>query len=284
LEAKDVPNQGDWRELMTFVSTNQHVAVVERWEPDQSNIIHLAPGLDAELGELSIRDEPTHWPEGTVWSGLARRASVQLWDYQAWLPVRFMNDGHATTNWGILGGSVCDSSGNKDFFSPLTVEKVLTNDWMLFRVSRPLDPRQTWKFRVDCSRVSNFRDTNVFSFSLQGPLDGPIYTNYAGSPFEIEYSSERTLRVSLLGQLANTASTKRLTLIEAVGDGGEKLQMIGWGTGSTDFSIRLAPSSKPVPLHVKAAVEEIYPATFTLQPRDDRSSGRGGSRATPGKP
>src|SRR6266536_2170625 len=160
LEERDSSESRDWRELTTFVVKNPKEARIEPWKTERQPRLKLADGLEVEVGELIVRHEPIH--------------PTDIWEYTGLLPVRVIQNGQMRTNWGLHNGPIRDASGNFDHF---TFSKIITNDWMVYRIFRPLDPTKAWRFQVNVALDSDFPATNLFSFTLPRTLTGTIQAN-----------------------------------------------------------------------------------------------------------
>ena len=181
--------------------------------------------------------------------------------------IRVIRNGEAVTNWGIHSGSIMwDASGNLEYFSS---SKVITNDWMVHQLFRPLDPAKTWRFRANFALDSGFPQTNLFSFIVPWPLQGTIQTNLGGLPARIRFVNGDMLDVELVSQPAD----KRLTFISAFdGTGANLVHWVhgSWGQHSFWRGLEL---SKPTEVHATVAIHRNYQAEFTLQPRYEKPSG-----------
>ena len=252
LEERQTNNTRDWRELATFVMKNPRPVRAEAWRPANLPRLKLADGLDVEVGELAVRHEPIN--------------AGDIWEYTAFLPVRVFRNGQVATNWGIQGGKMWDATGNYDSFSYGFTRRV-TNDWTMYRMHRPLDPRKVWKFQVGFAPDSDFPVTNLFSFSVPWPLSGAIQTNLGGSPIRIDFVNTDMLSV----QLTNKPPHLRITFIKAVDDEGTDLDSRAGSWGQHGFwkmlKLTRTATSRPVQVHATVAVHENYDAEFMLQPR-----------------
>jgi hypothetical protein len=248
LEERESPENRDWREVTTFVLRNPKPAAIQPWQPQSSPRLNLAQGLEAEIGELTVRQEPIH--------------PKDIWDWLGLLPVRVVQNGIIVTNWGIHSGPVWDASGNLDYF---TFSKTITNYWMVYRMFRPLDPTRPWRFRVHFARDSDFPQTNLFSFTVPAALKGTIRTNFDRLPVEIDYVNQTMLRV----ELASKPADRRVTFVSAFDDDGTNLddQSGSWGQHQFWRSLKLPA---PVQVHATVAIHPDYPAEFTLQPRYEK--------------
>ena len=253
LEERDTPESRDWREVAIFVVRNPKRAAIKPWQAQKAPRLKLAEGLEVEIGELTVRRERIH--------------PNDIWEYMGLLPVRVIRNGEAVTNWGIHSGSIMwDASGNLEYFSS---SKVITNDWMVHQLFRPLDPAKTWRFRANFALDSGFPQTNLFSFIVPWPLQGTIQTNLGGLPARIRFVNGDMLDVELVSQPAD----KRLTFISAFdGTGANLVRWVhgSWGQHSFWRGLEL---SKPTEVHATVAIHRNYQAEFTLQPRYEKPSG-----------
>jgi hypothetical protein len=251
LEERDSPDTGNWREVTTFTVRNPKRATIQHWPLQTSPHLKLAEGLEVDIGELTVRREPIH--------------PKDIWDWLGLLPVRVTQNGVVATNWGIHSGPVWDASGNRDYF---TFSKTITNDWMFYRIFRPLDPRWPWRFRVHFALDSDFPRTNLVEFTIPWPLTAVVNTNLDGFPARITSVNQTMLSVELLSK----PEDRRLSFVRAVDDAGTDLNDFSgsWGQHSFWKSLK-TPSSSQV--HATVAIHRDYPAEFTLQPRYVRPSG-----------
>jgi hypothetical protein len=255
LEERQTNNTRNWQEVATFVVNNPKRARVEPWKPEHSPRLKLADGLDAEIGELSIRHEPIH--------------PTDIWEYTAFLPVRVFRNGQWATNWGIPGGQVRDATGNYESLN-FGFTKRITNGWTEYRMHRPLDTSKVWKFRVSFARDSDYPATNLHSFTVTWPLTNAIHTNFSGLPVKIDFVNTDMLSV----ELTNNPAHLRLTLLSAVDDEGRNLD--NW-TGSWDqhrfwkmLKLERTAPPKPVRIHATVAIHANHEAEFMLKPRYER--------------
>ena len=248
LEERDDSNKRDWREVTTFIVKNPSRASIQPWKGEHSTRFKLDSSLDVEVGELVVRHEPIH--------------PIDIWEYLALLPIRITNNTQAVTNWGIREGTVEDASGNFDHF---TFSKIMTNDWMVYRMFRPLDPTKPWRFNVKFAIDSDFPKTNLFSFVVPFGLTTSIRTNLGGQPVEIGFVNSDMLSV----QLTNKPAATRLTFVTATDDGGNNLDGRTGSWGQHSFWRRIERPPTPQ-IHVTVAIHPTYPATFTLLPRLER--------------
>lgn len=252
LEERDNWDSGDWREVTTFVLKNPQAPRIESWRPAHFPRFALAGSLDVEVGELTVQHKPIN--------------PTDIWTSMALLPVRVRNNGQVVTNWGIRDGRIWDASGNFDYF---TFSKVITNDWMVNRMFRTLDPTKLWRFQVNFALDSSFPAANLFSFTVPWPLTGTIQTNLGGFPFRIGYVNTDMLSVELMKKPMET----RLTFVIAVDDEGKNLYNDSGSWGQHLFWAGLKLSvSKPAQVHATVAIHRNYQAEFTLQPRYERAA------------
>lgn len=250
LEERDKSETRDWREVASFVVKNPEPARIEPWKTERHPRLKLADDLELEVGELVVRHEPIH--------------PTDIWEYTGLLPVRVIQNGKVRTNWGLHSGPVRDASGNYDNF---TFSKVITNDWMVYRMFRPLDPAKAWRFQVNVALDSDYPATNLFSFTIPRPLTSAIQTNLGGFQVSISYNEADWLSVGLVSRQAET----RLTFVKALDDAGNNLDNWSgsWEQYSSWKSLK-SPSSGQV--HVTVAIHRNYPVTFTVMPRLERAA------------
>lgn len=165
-----------------------------------------------------------------------------------------------------------DASGNYDSF---TFSKVITNDWMVYRLFRVLDPSKDWRFQVSFAQDSNFPATNLFSFTVPWPLSGAVQTNLGGHACRIAFVNTDMLSVELPDKPGQT----RLTFVNALDDQGVNLdnRSGSWGQYTFWKSLNL---SKPAQIHAIVAIHENHEAEFTLQPRYQRPAKPPGQKPT----
>jgi hypothetical protein len=248
MEDRDSASNRDWRELATFSLNNPRPARVETWPFTNSPRWMLPNGLQVEIGELVVRREPIH--------------PSDIWQYLALLPIRITSKGEAITNWGIHNGTVKDASGNQDGFS---FGKVVTNDWMIYRIFRPLDPAKVWRFKVGIALDSNFPATNLFSFEIPWPLKAPIQTNFGGVQAQIDFVNQDMLAV----QLTNKPEGLRLAFVSASDPEGSNLDGFSGSWGQHSFW-RMLKLAKTTTVHATIAIHTNYPVEFTLKPRFEK--------------
>jgi len=250
LEERDASASRDWREVATFAVKNPKPAAIESWKTERHPRLKLADDLELEVGELIVRHEPIH--------------PTDIWEYTGLLPVRVFQNGQGRTNWGIHSGPIRDASGNFDSF---TFSKVITNDWMVYRMFRPLDPAKPWRFQVNVALDSDFPATNLFSFTIPRSFAGTIQTNLGGFQVSISYNNADWLGVGLVSRQDET----RLTFVKALDDAGNDLDNWSgsWEQYSSWKSLK-SPNSGQV--HVTVAIHRNYPVTFTLMPRLERGT------------
>jgi len=252
LEERDTSESRDWREVATFVVKNPKVARIEPWRTERHPRLKLADDLELAVGELIVRHEPIN--------------PTDIWEYSGLLPVRVIQNGQMRTNWGIHNGPIRDASGNFDQF---TFSKVITNDWMVYRMFRPLDPTKAWRFQVNVALDSDYPATNLFSFTVPWPLTGVIQTNLGGFPVGISFVNTEMLSV----ELTNKPPETRLTFVKAVDDEGNDLDdwSGSWRQHSFWKSLKL---SKPAQVRATIAIHRNYPVEFTLLPTYERAVDR----------
>jgi hypothetical protein len=246
-EERDKPQGRDWREVATFVVKNPKPAPTESWKIEDSPRIKLSDGVEAQIGQLSISPEPIHRDD--------------IWETTALLPVRVMDHGQIRANWGVHYGPMWDASGNHEAF---TFGKVVTNDWMVYKIFRPLDPTKPWRFQVNFALDSDFPETNLFSFTVLCPMTGAMQTNLGGFPVKIDYAHQDFLEVELLTHPPDV----RLSFVSAVDETGTQIQSAGGSWGQHNFWNYLRLST-PVQVHVTVAISKNYGAEFILQPHYD---------------
>lgn len=247
LEERGKPQGRDWHEVSTFVVKNPKPALPKTWKPEHSPLLKLSEDLQVQIGELTVRSEPIH-PD-------------DIWEQMALLPVRVTYKGQISTNWGIHAGPIWDASGNHDYF---TFSKLVTNDWMFYRMFRPMDPSKAWRFQVNFALDSDYPATNLYTFTIPLPLAVTIQTNGGGFPVKIGVDQYNWLNLEMINKPANT----RLSFVGVVDDDGTSLdgRTGSWGQHSFHKSLRL---SKPTQVHATVAIHDNYKAEFTLQPRYD---------------
>jgi hypothetical protein len=252
LEERDTSESRNWREVATFVVKNPKPARIEQWTAERHLRLKLADDLEVEIGELVVRHEPIH--------------PTDIWEYTGLLPVRVIQNGQMRTNWGIHNGPIRDASGNYDHF---TFSKVMTNDWMVYHIFRPLDPAKAWRFQVNVALDSDFPATNLFSFTIPRTLTGTIQTNLGGFEVHIGYNNADWLNVELVSKQAET----RLTFVKAVDDAGNDLDNWSGSWGQHSF-LKSLKSSNPGQVHATVAIHPNYLVGFTLLPRYERTGER----------
>jgi len=247
LEERDKDHTRDWREVTTFVVKNPKPARIANWTPENSPRFKLSDELEVQIGELTVRPEPIN--------------PVDIWEPMALLPVRVTYRGQLNTNWGLHYGPMWDASGNHEAF---TFGKVITNDWMVYRIFRVLDPSKAWRFNVNVAMDSDFPATNLFSFTMPWPYAGTIQTNVGGFPARIGYVNQNMLSVELITEPPET----RLSFVGAVDEFGNNLADFAGSGGQHTFwqSLKL---SKPVQVRATVAIHRNYRLDFTLQPHLD---------------
>ena len=257
LEERGRSESHDWREVATFVVKNPKAARIESWKTERHPRLKLADSFEVEVGELIVRHERIH--------------PTDIWEYMGLLPVRVFENGQMRTNWGIHNGPIRDASGNFDQF---TFSKVITNDWMVYRMFRLLDPTKAWRFQVNVALDSDFPATNLFSFTIPRPSIGPIQTNLGGFQVHIGSSRIGSFNADWLNvELASKQPETRLTFVKAVDDAGNDLDNWSGSWGQHSFSKSLK-SSIPGQVHVTLAIHPNYPVGFTLMPRYERAAER----------
>jgi hypothetical protein len=236
--------------VATFVVKNPKPARTENWKTEDSPRLKLSDGLELQIGELRVSPEPIQ-PD-------------DIWEQTALLPVRVFDHGLIRTNWGVHYGPMWDASGNHEAF---TFSKVVLNDWIVYKIFRPLDPTKSWRFQVNVALDADFPETNLFSFTVLCPMTGTIQTNMGGFPVKIGYVNQNFLSV----ELAAKPPDIRLSFVSAVDATGNQIQSAGGSWGQHLFWNYLM-LSKPVQVHVTVAICKNYGAEFTLRPQYDANS------------
>jgi hypothetical protein len=250
LEQRQSSRTRDFREIATFVVKNPKPARPEPWVPEKSPRIKVAPDMEVEVGELVVRSEPIH--------------KSDMWEHVAILPLRFASNGEIVTNWGIHDIRVRDASGNFDYFGSL---RSITNDWILYRGFRPLDPAQPWRFDVGFALEDSFPQTNLFSFAVPWPMNGTNQTNFGGLAVSISWVNTDMLAV----ELPDAPADWRLTFVGARdADGSDLNERSGSWSQHRFWRLLKVRDSKGMKVHATVAIHPNYPATFTLQPRYDK--------------
>jgi hypothetical protein len=255
LEERSTGSSRDFREVATFVIKNPQRVEAERWTVTQPFRTNLPGDVDVEVGELVVREGAIH--------------SSDIWENTAELPVRFTSDGQVLTNWGIHSGPMRDATGNPDWFGGI---KIFTNGWTVYRMHRVLDPKCPWRFDVNFALDSNYPETNLFEFDAPWPMRGKISTNFGGLPVTIGYVNSDMLAVGLPGKPPHL----RLSFVKALNDDGKDLNQFTGSWTQHDFWKMLSMrSQKQVNVRATVAIHPNYPATFTLQPRHEKTKGTG---------
>ncbi len=205
------------------------------------------------MGDLTVRHEPPH--------------RTDIWEYSAELPLRITRHGQPVTHWGMLEGKVRDCSGN---FDHLPASKTLTNDWMVYRIFRTLDPTKLWKFQVTIGRDGEFPATNLFSFAVPFPLPAPLQTNLGGFPCRIEFVNTTMLSV----QLTQKPPGMRLSFVSAADAEGVDLKEFGGSWGQHLFW-KFLNLTKPTQVYATVAIRPETEVEFTLEPKYERQPRHG---------
>lgn len=252
LEERSAWETRDWREVATFVTRNPKQVQVAAWKPQVAPRLKLVDGLELEVGELKVSHVPVH--------------PASIWDDTGFLNVRVLRNGVMATNWSIKDGKTWDAIGNYDSFSYGSTKRIM-NDWMEYRVHRPLDPTKVWKFKVNIARDADYPATNLYSFTVTWPMTSVIQTNFGGNPVAIDFVNTDMLSV----QMTNKPAQTRLTFVKAVdGSGADISARTGsWGQYGFWQSLKLPrmAGATAVQVHATVAVHENYEAEFMLQPR-----------------
>jgi len=249
LDERDSSTNGNWRTLASFIVPNPKPARVEKWIAQKSSRVEFANGLEVEMGEITVRSEAIH--------------PHDFWENIASIPVRFKQNGQVLTNWAIQHSPVSDASGNSDW---LGANKTMTNDWIIYRYSRPLNPRVPWRLPLNFALDSGFPETNLFSFIVPWPQANSIQTNLGQWPVRIGYVNTDMLDVELLTKGPDV----RLTFVSARGEEGKDLNNFSGSSGQHSFWKSLKVRSvgdKPVQVHATVAIHPNFTNEFILQPR-----------------
>jgi len=255
LEERSTASSRDFREVATFAVKNPQRVEAARWPVMQPFRTNLPGNVEVEVGELVVREGAIH--------------SSDIWENTAELPVRFTSNGQVLTNWGIHYGPIRDATGNPDSFGAI---KIFTNGWTVYRMHRVLDPKCPWRFDVNFALDSNYPETNLFVFDAPWPMRGKVSTNFAGLPVTIGYVNTDMLAVGLPGKPPHL----RLSFVKAMDDEGKNLAEWSGSWTQHDFWKMLSVrSQKHVNVRATVAIHPNYPATFTLQPRHEKTNGAG---------
>jgi len=245
LEERDRSDSSDWHEMATFALRNPNPAQVQRWSVDDHPRFKLPGNIEIIVEDLTVRTNRT--PPNDIWESMAL------------LRLRSMQNGEVLTNWGMHHGQIWDASGNFDGFG---ASKIVTNDWIIYRAHRPLDPAKPWRFKAGFALDSAFPATNLFSFTVSWPMAGSCQTNLAGFPAQIRFVNQDMLSVELTSKPADMI----LSFVSAEDDAGTNLD--DWsGSWSQHSFWKKLKLSKPVTVRATVAVRPFYPVRFTLQPR-----------------
>jgi hypothetical protein len=250
LEERDNGHTRSFRELATFTVKNPRRAKVENWTVDKAPRITLAAGLELEVRELIVRTEPIH-PD-------------DIWDHITELVFRVMRRGQMLSNWDLHDTRIRDASGNIDWFLG---NVRITNDWAVCTSARVLDPSVPWRFDANFALDSDFPETNLYSFAITWPT-GTNWTEFSGLPVSISFVNSAVLAV----QIPSKPPHLRLTFVSAFDDEGRN---INEGSGSWSqhsfWKLLKVRSNKQMIINATIAIQPNHPASFTLQPRYDKS-------------
>jgi hypothetical protein len=250
IEERDNPAKRNFRDVAAFAVKNPKRAKVEPWSIDESPRITLAADLTIELGDLVVRSEPN---------------PRDIWDHVADLSFRVTNRGRVLTNWAIHHTRIRDASGNTDWFFGSTR---ITNDWTIYRSHRVLDPFQPWRFDVNFALDSDFPETNLFSFAITWPMAATNQTEFGGLPVSISFVNTDMLAV----ELPSKPPHLRLTFVSAFDDVGQNVNEGSGSWGQHSFwKLLKVRHNKGMNVTATIAIHPNYPATFTLQPRFDKT-------------
>jgi len=165
---------GPWQEFAKFKIRNPTRPANHAWVAAQVG------GMEFTLQEISVE----------------QRAVVprDIWNHQVLLPFRVQTNGVTLTNWSAARIEAEDASGNWEFVGTLPAS---TNDWIVHRAWRSLDPRFVWKVDVDFAPQSDFAPGGLCTLQVPVRLAQPIKTNFAGLSFEIKWVNGSMLAVEM---------------------------------------------------------------------------------------
>jgi len=249
LQERDSHDTRDWHEVATFDAKNPKPARVESWKADTLPRFHLPDDLEVEVGGLTMRNKPIH--------------PTDIWENTTELPIRITRHGQTITNWGILESKMKDASGNFD--SLPVMGKLMTNDWMVYRIFRPLDPAWPWRFQARIGSDSDFPATNLHSLVIPFPLAGPVQTNLGGYACRIEFVNAMMLSV----QLTDKPSAVRMSFVSAVDNYGQNIDDRAGLWGQHGFWRQMKRNS-PAEIRATVAIRPEHEIQFTLQPRREK--------------
>lgn len=239
-----------FREVATFTVDNPQPSRVASWKIENAPRLSISPEVTAEIGELVVRSETIH--------------PSDIWDHVVELPVRFTCGGQVLTNWSCHEAKVRDASGNSDWFN---ASRIIADGSSLFRSHRVLDPRVPWRFELNFALDSDFPATNVFQVSFPWLMNRTIQTNLGGLPARLDFRFGGCLVVELLSQ----PEDRRLTLIDARDKTGWSVDGQSGSWSQHSFHRMLEPTPNSQNITATIAIHPNYPATFTLQPRFDKT-------------
>lgn len=249
LEERPSSSGREFREIASFTVRNPKPVKAEKWEAQKSYRTTLPGDLEVEVGELVVRPEPIH--------------PTDIWEHTAELPVRFSRAGQVLTNWGFLSESrTTDATGNLIGWGAM---KTFTNGITSYRLFRPVDPHQPWRFDLHAGMDSEFPETNLFRFTIPHYMAGTNATSFAGVPVTISCVQKRWLAV----ELPTRPKDLRVSFVSAIADDGATADDFS-GSWSQHSFWKAISERKTSNIQATVAIQPNYKVSFTLQPRYEK--------------
>jgi hypothetical protein len=246
---------GPWRTVAEFVRKNPVRAKEKEWTPESFPITRTADGIQFVLGEVTV--QPSH---SNAWEN--------FWQSTVTIPLRVTHGGVLLTNWSLHDLRAEDSSGNSLY---LFAQKTVSEDGVLCRTFRSVDPAKVWRLRGGLSPDSPYATSNLFTLHVPIPLAASFTTNLGGHLLKVGFVNTDMLSVDLL----NEAPDLRLVFVEARDEEGKNIGEHSGSWGQFRFWKMLAlpslrsPTPPPPGAKILAtiAISRNVPVEFTVRPR-----------------
>jgi hypothetical protein len=265
LEERESENAGSWKEAARFGVDNAVVPLPRPWPRPTSPETKRFEEMEFTLEKPEFLSQPAN-PHG-------------IWACDVRLPFRISCHAITQTNWSAERMVIEDSSGNICYISPT---KSVTNQWVVYRAGRSVDPRLPWLIAVDFGIDSDWPSTNLFSLEMDPASASAIatVTNSNGSLMRVRsllvtnFSAVPvTTYTDPVGQVVVNIPTNRTDLrlkyVRATDAEGRSVGDEGGSWSQHEFSRSLDPSALSRPggrIQITFAISRNYHMEFCCQP------------------